>query len=323
MHGRYLSDVDAFMFIDQDCKVVVSRHYYVFSPSWWGNKGEILAQESDIGTDIGTWVAGTGRADIAEISVLSPIRLAVCNAAIDQVAVTGTFGGPWNLLVSGLSGTYSWERVEIGTNFPTVFGVISGGTGAGAGAIAYASGAQWYETAYTTGDIVALKSNKSMTSHQFVCCSDSGELGTSADGITWSFQTISPAEGIEDFAYSSASGRWIGVNVLGRLWFSDDAGVTWVRHINYLPDFGDMTVRPYGVTIAANDKYCFVVTALGDTLDQGKNMQWASWDDGDTWERIVKEDTNDVEACAAGGGRFVMAGWTASAISLIGDFGPP
>jgi hypothetical protein len=143
MHGRYLSDVDAFMFIDRDCKVVVSRHHYVFSPSWWGNKGEILVQESDIAIDIGSWVAGTGRADIAEISVLSPNRLAVCNAAIDQVAVTGTFGGPWNLLVSGLSGTYSWERVEIGTNFPTVFGVISGGTGAGAGAIAYASGAQW------------------------------------------------------------------------------------------------------------------------------------------------------------------------------------
>jgi hypothetical protein len=156
-----------------------------------------------------------------------------------------------------------------------------------------------------------------------VCCSDSGELGTSADGITWSFQTISPAEGIEDFAYSSASGRWIGVNVLGSLWFSDDAGVTWVRHINYLPDFGDMTVRPYGVTIAANDKYCFVVTALGDTIGQGKNMQWVSWDDGDTWERVVRDDTIDIEACACGGGRFVMAGISGSAISLIGDFGPP
>lgn len=322
VHGRYLPSTKAFMFINSEAKIIVSQHYHAIGSPWWGGKGEYFEPESNPGSELSWTTIGAGSADVAEYNFITNIRLAVGNLAVDQVGMSAGLGIPWVSLVTGLTGTYKWNRVEMGTNWPTVFGVIAGGNGVGAGAIAYAQSSAWVETAYTTGDIVALKSNKNSSAHLMVCCSDAGELGTSIDGITWAFQTISPAESIEDFAYSSMSGRWIGINKLGNLWFSDDAGVTWARYAGWLSNFGDIT--SLHVTIAANDKYCWVVTSIGTESEaaSGEHMQWVSFDDGDSWERVTRNDTEYVGSVASGGGRFVAYGKDDGVATLIGDFGP-
>lgn len=242
-----------------------------------------------------TWHAGASTA-LTSFGSTQPLRsvayglLSTMSTTTDQFVAVGANGQIAVSTSVAADVTMAWaaptQAAGVGTPFNAVtFYPYSGGyrfvAAGGGGQVAYALNAStWTWTAATTGSSANVNA-LAASAGAVVAVGDSGYIGTSSGGATWSTQTSNTTNALRAVAFAplvngSSTSYWIAVGDAGTLLKSTDASTWSVVSSGTAQNLTGVAVLP--VTNSSTSVTTYILAAVGDA-----GTLLVSTDHGATW----------------------------------------
>ncbi|MHC4124343.1 MAG: sialidase family protein [Planctomycetota bacterium] len=129
----------------------------------------------------------------------------------------------------------------------------------------------------------------------FIAVGYTGTVRKSTDGINWSAGGAMGGGNVGNVAFNSSTGRFVGINLAGQVYTSDNTGSSWT----FRQTISDSQAIGYGNGVW-----------LAGGKDSGVTKMWKSTNDGASWTQLtVPSNTNYMYDIIYTGSNYVAVGY--------------